>query len=369
MGVLIGRGFGYDDFDVPVNEAYTFENGGDQIAYQEFVEEMVDVHRLMYALDMTEINIRGNNNNAFSLESCSSYDQDRYESVCEATMREISDKIKSSLKQLWEKMKGFFKSVRKYFDYLFMSCHDFLKKYEKDILQAASRADSDFEFKMPNFNDSNINGVGNNDPYTKLNSKIDEYCGTQVEANKKDTAADGWGKTGLGTEAWYLTVNDDQDKLEKRIYEKYRGKIINNNDNGIDSKDYAEQIYGYFRNGAKDSSDTVDKKATDISSMVTAIKENKKLSNDLKKSNDEMDRNFKNIIKEVDDLNKKVSSGDEAKEYQKYTQWLTRKSTIFSKCQSIASTFMSGWRTAIKDRDKYYKAACMAVMRYRNKPV
>ena len=130
---------GYQNYDIQVMEGYDVEAGGDAAAHQEFVQEMVGVYQAMHAMDMAEIELR-RNNGGVALESCTE-GMEEFEAVQEASVQSIVTKVKDALKKLWAKIKGFFKSIRKYFDYLFMSGKDFVKKYQTEIIKASARVD------------------------------------------------------------------------------------------------------------------------------------------------------------------------------------------------------------------------------------
>lgn len=329
--------YGYSDFsDVPVMEGYDVETGGDAAAHQEFIQDMVGVYESMHALDMAEIELR-RNNGGIALESCAGVEE--FRAVQEGAASDIFEKIKAALKKLWGKIKGFFKSIRKYFDYLFMNGKDFAKKYQTDIIKASARADEDFKFKMYKFDDAKIDDVDGALLYAKATDLIDRFEKSNI------------GKVSE-------LSNDD---IEKQLYQPYRKLILGGTGSG-DADDFSKDAFAYFRNGAESESDKEEINGSEVSAFVKVLTTNKTLSN-LDKMERAMDSSFRYVIKEIDKLaTEATKEGEEnlAKEASKLSQ-------CYEKLQSIASSFVRIWHQAVKDRASAYKQACMKVMTYRNK--
>lgn len=322
-----------NDFDIQVMEGYDVEAGGDASAHQEFVQEMVCVYEAMHAMDMAEIELR-KNNGGIALESCTD-GVDEFEAVQEAAVNGITTRIKESLKKLWAKIKGFFKSIRKYFDYLFMNSKDFAKKYQTEIIKAAAKADGTFEFKMYDFDDTKIDDVKGAQLYDKANSLI--YADID-SIGGYDSAA-----------------------LEKNIYAPYRKFVLGNSGSG-EAENFTKEAFKFFRNGAEDESDKKEIKASDTSNFIKILTSTK-TDSALDKMEKAMDKEFKDILKKIDDIEKKAANSGNSQTIKT----ASKLSTAFEKCQSIATTFVRIWHQAVKDRASAYKQACMKVMSHRNK--
>ena len=333
MSMLLNSRTNLEDLtDIPVMEGYDVEAGGDAAAHQEFVQEMVCVYEAMHAMDMTEIQLR-KNNGGVALESCTE-GLDQYEAVQEATANSILSRVKESLKKLWAKIKGFFKSIRKYFDYLFMNGKDFAKKYQTEIVKAAAKADDSFEFKMYNFDDG----------------KIDRDAGSEVY----DSAA-----TIIHGKSASI-ADYDAATLEKEIYKPYRKALINNTSG--DAEDFTKDAFSFFRNGAENESDKIEIKASDIPGFIKTLTDSKTQSA-LDKMERAMDKSFRDIIKKMESDEKAAAKAESTGAIRTST----KLATAFEKCQSIASTFVRVWHQAVKDRASAYKQACMKVMSHKNK--
>lgn len=329
----------YADFDIQVMEGYDVEAGGDAAAHQEFVQEMVGVYEAMHAMDMAEIELR-RNNGGVALESCTEGIEE-FEAVQEASIQTITTKVKEALKKLWAKIKGFFKSIRKYFDYLFMNGKDFAKKYQTEIIKAVAKADDSFEFKMYKFDDAKIDDVDGAKLYEKAYSLV---AGTLVEAHKQR-----------------VDINQvDNEALEKSVYSNYRRFILGGGSG--DAEDFSKEAFAFFRNGAEDESDKEEIKPSQITGFVKILTTSKTQTN-LDKMERAMDKSFKDIIKQIEGLEKEAVKA----ENEVAIKVCSKMATAFETCQSIASTFVRIWHQAVKDRAAAYKQACMKVMSHKNK--
>ena len=331
MSMLLNGKTNYpEDFtDIPVMEGYDVEAGGDAAAHQEFVQEMVSVYEAMHAADMAEIELR-RNNNGVALESCTE-GLDEFEAVQESAVSGVYEKIKAALRKLWAKIKGFFKSVRKYFDYLFMDGKDFAKKYQTEIIRAAAKADDTFEFKMYKFDDSKIDDV---------NAGIYDKALKAVSANLD-------------------IANKDNEAIEKDILKPFRKSIVGGSG---DKEDFSTDAFAFFRSGGESDADKVEVKAADISTFVKVLTTSKTKSA-LDKMEREMDKSFRNIIKKYDDMEREAAKNDKTDS----VKFASKTASAFESCQSIATTFVRIWHQAVKDRASAYKQACMRVMSHKNK--
>lgn len=330
---------GYQNYDIQVMEGYDVEAGGDAAAHQEFVQEMVGVYQAMHAMDMAEIELR-RNNGGVALESCTE-GMEEFEAVQEASVQSIVTKVKDALKKLWAKIKGFFKSIRKYFDYLYMSGKDFAKKYQTEIIKAAARVDESFDFKMYKFDDAKIDDVDGAKLYEKAYLLV---CAALVEGHKNNVDVD----------------KVDNETLEKTIYATYRQFILGGGSG--DADDFSKEAFAFFRNGAEDESDKEEIKGSDIPGFVKILT-NSKTQSSLDKMERAMDKSFKDVLKQVDTMEKDAVKAENTLAIKV----CSKLATAFEKCQSIASTFVRIWQQAVKDRASSYKQACMKVMSHRNK--
>ena len=331
---ILGKGNQYNSFtdiEVPVMEGYDVETAGDAYAHQEFVQDMVSVYEAMHTADMAEIELR-RNNGGVALESCT-VGIDDFEAVTESAISNVGQRLKAALQKLWAKIKGFFKSIRKYFDYLFMNGKDFAKKYQTDIIKAIARADSDFEIEMYQYDNAKIDGISSVNPY---------------ETAEKVIAAHG-----------AAIAEYDNDTMDDKIYTTYRKQLVGGKG---DKSDFSEDAFAYFRKGATDAADKSTINAGEIQDFVRILI-NEKASKELTKMENAMNKAFAKQIKEVD----KLISAQAKEEKTEAVKTTTKVVTAFENCQSIANTFIRIWQAAIKERAGAYKSACMKVMSYRPK--
>ena len=116
---------------------YNHDNGALRIA-TESVEELHDIFMTtFYATEQAEL---GAVHEGVALENSS------YAAVYEGAVADAFTKVKEFFKKLWDKVKAWLHNVKRFFDSLFMSGKDFVKKYKNDINKATNL--KDFELKM-----------------------------------------------------------------------------------------------------------------------------------------------------------------------------------------------------------------------------
>lgn len=331
---LLGKGNlgnSFTDIDVPVMEGYDVETAGDAYAHQEFVQDMVGVYEAMHTADMAEIEVR-KNNGGVALESCTT-GLEEFEAVTESAVSSVAQKLKTALQKLWAKIKGFFKSIRKYFDYLFMNGKDFAKKYQTDIVKAVARADADFKHEMYQYDNAKIDGVSSVNPYEKAEKIIASHGA--------------------------VIADYDTDTMTEKIYDTYRKQLVGGSG---DKADFTEDTFAYFRKGATSASDKDEVNADLITSFIKILIDDK-ASKELTKMENAMNKAFAKQIKEVEKLEKEQAKDGNTTAIKSTSKVVT----AFEGCQAIANTFIRMWQGAIKERAGAYKTACMKVMSYRPK--
>lgn len=331
---ILGKGNqtnSFTDIEVPVMEGYDVETAGDAYAHQEFVQDMVSVYEAMHTIDIAEIEVR-KNNGGVALESCTEGIEE-FEAVTESAFSSVGQRLKAALEKLWAKIKGFFKSIRKYFDYLFMNGKDFAKKYQTEIVKSVARADSEFKVEMYEYDNAKIDGVSSVNPY---------------ETAEKVIAAHGAAIAGY-----------DSETMNEKIYNTYRKQLA---DGKGEKEDFAQEVHAYFRKGATDASDKKEIKASDVQGFIKVLMDDK-ASKELTKMENAMNKAFAKQIKEVNKLIGEQAKGEQTESIKTTTKVVT----AFEGCQAIANTFIRMWQGAIKERAGAYKSACMKVMSYRPK--
>ena len=331
---ILGKGNqtnSFTDIEVPVMEGYDVETAGDAYAHQEFVQDMVSVYEAMHTVDIAEIEVR-KNNGGVALESCTTGIEE-FQAVTESAFSSVGQRLKAALQKLWAKIKGFFQSIRKYFDYLFMNGKDFAKKYQTDIVKAVARADGNFKVEMYDYDNAKIDGVSS----VNLYGTADKIIGAAGDA----------------------IATFDAETMATKIYDAFRKDIVGGNGS---KEDFAENVHAYFRKGAKDASDKKEIKADAVQGFIKVLMDDK-ASKELTKMENEMNKAFAKQIKEIDKLEKEFAKEGDTSEIKVTTKMVS----AFESCQAIANTFIRMWQGAIKERAGAYKSACMKVMSYRPK--
>lgn len=323
---ILGRSNKYADTPT-VMEGYHVEVAGDAIAHQEFVQDMVSVYEAMHSCDIAELECR-KENGGIALESCTQ-GIGQLEIALEGRMSDIKDRLVKALRKLWAKLKGYFASVRKVFDYMFMSGKDFVKKYQTDIIKGAARLDDDFKLEIYEYDNAKIGSIGTIGLFAKAEAIVKNQIAGEI-IDKMDT-----------------------DWMESNVYSKFRNEAVGDGD----KDDYTKNIFKYFRSGASDKTDRVKVTSTDISTFIKVLIDDK-AAKDLTKMETEMDKAFSNKIK---DINKEIKDDTGSIGHQ------TKSITAFETCCALSSTMIRGWQQVIKERSGAYKQACMKAMMYKPK--
>lgn len=335
--------------DAPVLEGYCPELGNIAMAHAEFMEDMVAVFESMHSVEMAGLEIR-KEHNGVALESIGAEYLESHEIVVESAIGGVYKKLKDFIMKMWGKIKGFFANIRTRIDAMLKSGKDFAKKYRVEILKKSNDLDKDFEVKIYNY----TNLESKNNPYEVVVEKI----GNKLGGDASDLSLTGaQGILDLYTE----------EKIEKEILKPIRAAITGGRG---EKEDFSKECFKHFRDGAEGKEDVKASKP-DVSVILKVLEENKsqKELDELKKS---MDDSFKTIIKEIDDAAKEQDNqlkdeknADVQKQHIAVSAVMRKKSTVFSKAQTICGTFVNAWYSAISEREKSYKKVCMAVLSYK----
>ena len=295
----------------------------------------------------------------------------QYEAAMEASISSVFGKINGFLKKLWEKVKAFFHSIKRYIDSIFMSGKDFVKKYDSDIRKATNL--KDFEYKMYKYDNEKIDKVEAID----VDETANEYLSTVNHLFKggidgaikklSDVDDESFDASQLDNKVATNTTNsaisksgDDDDAIAKKVAEDL-------GINGVtEYSDFSQACFSHFRNKAEDKSDMEDIEITSLSDYVTIL-----TSFDSKKLNKAMtntDKAFKNAIKRVEEcenlVSKKFQKGNAR---TKLSKALSTYSSALSKAQTLQNTYYTEWKNVAKERDSAYKSMIVKAIAYSKK--
>lgn len=342
---LFGNHTGYG-IDAPAAmEGYT-ENGGDMVALEEALQDMHSVIESMHEHEMAAIECAHKIRQGGNEESI----RESYAPVMENAIKNVYDKLVEMLKKLWAKLKGYFKNVVRFFDGLVLSGKKFVQKYEKDL---ANLSLSGFEFKMYKWDNNRISADPNVEGYTsKVVKCFDKYLSGDISSVEV-----------IDTRSKEITNN------KEKILNELRGSFVGGG--SVDSEDYAEKLFAYFRGGATEKAD-LEEIPVDIHKIIAVLKEDKMLTT-LKKAATDCDKVFNDYIKDIEkqktEFNKilrdKGSDSEEGKIAKARASFATKSVSIFNEGQAIAQTFLSAWKTAVSERNRQYKAATVAAFGFK----
>ncbi len=373
---LMNGGF-IGSLECNINPARYGHAQGATVIAMESVEELHEIFLESYNYEQAEL--------AAATEGVA-LEGSQYEAVAEAATNGIFAKVKEFFVKLWNKVKAFFREVRKYLDAIFMSGKDFVIKYKKEI----NRLDNlkDFKYKMYNYDDAAIDtSITKFNPDTtsgeiikgidNLNTLI-EKANNVKENDNMNTASykikDSNGKETIyqgdtATKALQDTIDDLRaDDISDRIVKAFSGKI-GKNGACTSAEDFNKWVFGVFRNGAESEDDKEERDLTNsnIEDFAKTLETSKAQS-----SISGVESSIKNMYKKAIDTvnkaemnvnaNKTDESGNNGKVKSKTAELLRAYSTYISNIQTYHNTYINGWKAAIKERDSAYKSCIMAAM-------
>lgn len=228
MSILLGRGY-YQNND-NVYESYDFNVSIEENGYLEFmtesIEENANLTRALYTADIM-------------LESRALEGEDVSQLVTEA-MSSFFQKSKEYIKKLWAKIKQWFDKVKRFFQIMFTTGKDFIKKFGSDIRSAASNC-SGFKYQFYDVKKNKIEecmiyiSVMVEDAEKKLENGTSKIKIKKVSATNSSNANEKKFKTTRGEEISY--DKDTQDTWERDDdYKKNFGNSSQRNINAYEKQ-------------------------------------------------------------------------------------------------------------------------------------
>lgn len=348
---------------------YNHDNGALRIA-TESVEELHDIFMTtFYATEQAEL---GAVHEGVALENSS------YAAVYEGAVRDAFTKVKEFFKKLWDKVKAWFHSVKRFFDSLFMSGREFVKKYAADIRKATNIRD--FSYKMFDYDDAKINSVDKDYNVDEAAAKIIDAAQDVMFTDKMKAALKSGDQdkiNGVSSADTYEKYESVKKKLETdELIKTQSGSIVGKT--VTDRDEFNEACFAAFRKGAESKDDKDDMDISDLSRFTTALESGGNLVSKIDTMTRKVDKAYKNAIKWVDDLEKETRTikyedlgAGGKKEFGNNKETFTAIQTNASKVMNLVSsaistvqglhnTYMNEWKTAIKERDSVYKQVIIA---------
>lgn len=353
---------------------YNHDNGALRIA-TESVEELHDIFMTtFYATEQAEL---GAVHEGVALEESS------YAAVYEGAVRDAFTKVKEFLKKLWDKVKAWFHSVKRFLDSLFMSGKEFVKKYAADIRKANNI--KDFEFKMFDYNNELIDSA---DKSLEPDKYAEEIYNKGIEAAKDDNGPGGY----KAYEAFKKECEHDN------LVKKYGTEILKNKIQVQDGEEFNDACYAIFRSKKNEKQLNKDDKeeieVTNISDYATILEGTGNLRSSVDYMIKKTDKAYSNAIKKVNDFEKEtrttkfddISAAEKDKykdgkvkdangndtDVDKYdtaryesdtknaSKVLNQLASAMSTIQGLENTYLNAWKTVVKERDSVYKQLIIA---------
>jgi hypothetical protein len=363
---IFGRSQTGTDVSIPVYEGYGVEVNGDIIALQESFEDQLAVVEALHSIDMEELSLRGD---VRSLQESGAEAQEieareqQFVAVTESAVANAWQKIKEFFTKLLGKLKAFFASVVRFFDGIFKSGADFAKKYEGQLKKLDL---SGFEYKMHTYTGLEKIEFDKADVVSEMKKLRDEAVEAATDYKKTDAIKEE-----------IRQCKEDREEYLNTI----RGTALKSG-GSVTAEQYAEALYGSFRNGAKDNDDAKEQ-AVRINDIVAVLKDTKaKTSAEAfaKKTEEEFDK----AIKFVEELRNKFANAKEKsggytvkhgdKEHAVFSdaaptviEGLRVTGAIMSAGKDIQVAAFRAWKDAYTERARVYKSVCMSAFRYKKK--
>lgn len=347
---------GVSTIEAPVFEGYSHDGDGMAVAVQESYDDRLAIIEAMHQIGQEEVNFKSklrvlesSNADDYEIETL----KEGFEIAMEGAFGNAIDRIKKFFADLWGKITAYFKSLVKYFDYLFKNAKDFATKYEKQLRDKDGKGDlSGFEFSLYTY--TNLDEGSNKDIYNRvLSSGAGSNYVKSANSHNLDQLKD---------------ITQRLTSKKEDIMDDARGKLLKKS--SVDSGDFAKELFGFFRNGAESASDKEKKSINSISEFINVLKTSNptKVVEDNKKATDKI---FKEQIDNVEKVRKDISKGYDGAENKELAmakiQYLNKAASYMSMIQGLCSSYFNAWKSAINERNSEYKSLLLAALRYKKK--
>lgn len=377
LATMIMEGSNYGFGRANLTHSYGHEDGAGLIA-MESAEALRDIFE-------AEFYVPNTCTIAAALEGASCVEESSQAAIMEASVKGVFQKIKDFFIKLKEKVKDLLHNIIRYLKSIFMSDAKWVEQY-KDELKALKSADlKGYEVKMYKYT---IEEAMSKDAFaTKATQLLDE---AKQEINKQYKKNLGFGAT--NDEVDSDTIDEMYDKLYLEFIETELGKKV-------DSDEVQKELWSKFRNGADGESDKDDVAVgSNINKFIETITKLPKMLDAYNTAITKNDKIYKDAIKLVDDVEKKVSDAkldtkngqdQEAHSFKRndegegigptsqvygtqnqinnLTSTLRRYSSCLSKMQTFKNSEFNAAKAAITERSGAYKKALVGAFGYARK--
>jgi len=275
-------------------------------------------------------------------------DKEIFTPAMEASMKEVWAKIKAFFKKFTERVMGFFKSAMDFVNSIVMSGSAFAKKYEERLNKLSL---SGFTYEMYEYNFESIFAKGIDVVDAKV-ADVQKFMADVAGVNvSKDSAA-------ANTELAQISTKIDQMKADSM--NNLRKEL-----SGTASADaYRSELAKKFRNGGAKKSMTV----TDLSKYVKFLKSSNGLVKHIEGCKNSMKTKFNAMEKEINNAARDAEKADNGQ----YAHIASKKAGLMRQCiqwnsaiNNILTGYINEWSSAVKEATGVYKNLCFKAMQHK----
>lgn len=304
---------------------YDVTLGGSYDVFMESCDDDLAVIEAMHAYDMAE------------LEAIKESGVDTpVTPVMEASMKEVWEKIKTFFKNLYARVMTFFKNAIDFVSSIVMSGSAFAKKYEERLKGAK------FEIKgYEMYKYSIASEFGKDVNLLKSHQKVAaDHC-------KKIADAKGYEEL--------LKLNNAFDGMKDKKIAELRKALAGTED----ADKFTEALFNKFRTDGKKKSVTI----TKIDEYLAFLKNDTVLLNNIKTARDTVNASFKEIESSINSAAAQVKSNDSDTKLNGAKAASMRSSiTFFSSMKNVYTRYINMWSDAVKEASGVYKNICFKAM-------
>lgn len=327
-----------EESEIIAAEGYDVTLGGAcDLVIESCMDEMA-VIEAMHAFDMAELEAVKESGNNETLTP-----------AMEASMKEVWDKIKTFFKKMYERIMGFFNNAMDFVNSIVMSGSAFAKKYEERLNKVSL---SGFTYEMYEYNFESIFAKG----ISAVDARVADVEKLMGKLSDMDVAKDS------------AVINTDLAKIQTEIEQNKDAHLtaLRKELSGAQTADaYRSELAKKFRNGGSKKSMTI----TDLQKYVKFLKTSNGLIKHIEGCKNSMKAKFAAMDK---DINKAAQNAMKADGNGQYAHIASKKAHLMRQCiqwngsiNNILTGYINEWSSAVKEAVFTYKNLCFKAMQHK----
>ena len=325
----------FETDDIVACEGYDITLGGHYNAIMESYDDDLAVIEAMHAFDMAEMEAMKESGSEIVSTP-----------LMEASAKEIWDKIKKFFKNLWSKIVAFFQSAIDYVSSLVMSGTAFAKKYEERLSKLNLNG---FTYEMYEYNFESI--------YAKDISELSKYQEEVTKSIAKVSEID------ISKDNFNELVSRYSDGIES-IRNKIPHDIVKKLTGETNPEKFNEALANKFRSGGKKKS----LKITDLSKYIKFLKSSNGLIQHIKNTKDGVNKVFKEIDQAINKAANEAAKAGEGATTQRSAKKASLIRSLSGSCsivQTYTTRYINAWSSVVKEATSTYKNLCFKALSYK----